>query len=213
MTSTKVAQPTGSSAGGVSDYVSPLPDETRTLSLDADYLRTRVDILNGEVQELQGEARSLDLADRTLGKTKKSVAGLLEELTVERGMGWTDIAEVLGVSVSAIRKWRKGGDASPESRLNLARIAALLDVLEEHGLVQDPASWMEIDLPLDPGFFIRPWDLYLEGHITELIDLAQQRMTVTQVLDQVRPNWRDSRSDFEVILDVDGERSIRQRER
>jgi hypothetical protein len=97
--------------------------------------------------------------------------------------------------------------------LNLARIAALLDVLEEHGLVQDPASWMEIDLPLDPGFFIRPWDLYLEGHITELIDLAQQRMTVTQVLDQVRPNWRDSRSDFEVILDVDGERSIRPRER
>jgi hypothetical protein len=70
---------------------------------------------------------------------------------------------------------------------------------------------MEIDLPLEAGYFIRPLDLYLEGHVTALIDLAEQRQTVTQVLDQVRPNWRESRSDFEVFLDTDGERSIRHR--
>jgi transcriptional regulator with XRE-family HTH domain len=153
------------------------------------------------------------LSDRTLGKTKKSVAGLLDELSSDRGMGWSDIAEVLGVSISAIRKWRKGGDASPERRSKLARIAALLDVLEEKGLIQDPAAWMEMDLPLDAGYFIRPLDLYLEGHVTALIELAEQRQTVTQVLDQVRPNWRESRSDFEVFLDVDGGRSIRRRDK
>jgi transcriptional regulator with XRE-family HTH domain len=188
------------------------PDSTRTLSLQADWLRTAVDMLGGEVQELHGEAREHDLIDRTFEKTKKSVSSLLEELAGERGMGWSDIAEVVGVSISAIRKWRKGGDASPESRSKLARIAALLDVLEEKGLVQDPAAWIEMDLPLDSGYFIRPLDLYLEGHVLALIDLAEQRQTVTQVLDQLKPNWRTNRSNFEVFIDTDGQRSIRPRD-
>ena len=204
-------QPTGTSAGGVSDYALTAPNETRSLSLRADYLRTRVDMLGDEVQELHGEVRERDLTDRTLEKTKKSVAGLLDELKSDRGMGWSDIAEVLGVSISAIRKWRQGGDANPERRSKLARMATLLDVLEEKGLIQDPAAWMEMDLPLDAGYFIRPLDLYLEGHVPALIELAEQRQTVTQMLDQVRPNWRASRSDFEVFLDRDGERSIRRR--
>jgi transcriptional regulator with XRE-family HTH domain len=211
MTLASVGQPTGSSAGGVSDYVPSPSDETRALSLRTDYLRTRTDVLGTEVQELHGEVREQDLADRTLEKTKKAVPGLLDELAGNRGMGWSDIAEVVGVSVSAIRKWRKGGDASPESRSKLARIAALLDVLEEKGLVQDPAGWLEMDLPLETGYFVRPLDLYLEGHTAALLDLAEQRLPVAKVLDQVRPNWRESRTDFEVYLDVDGERSIRPR--
>jgi len=212
MTVTTGGQPTGTSAGAVSDYAAPAPDSTRALSLRADYLRTEVDILGCEVQELHGEARELDLTDRIFEKTKKSASSLLEELAGERGMGWSDIAAVVGVSISAIRKWRKGRDASPESRLKLARIAAMLDVLEEKGIVQDPAAWMEVDLPLDSGYFIRPLDLYLEGHVSALIDLAEQRQTVAQVLDQVRPNWRTNRSDFEVFVDTDGERSIRRRD-
>ncbi len=204
-------QPTGTSAGGVSDYAPSAPNETLALSLRTDYLRTEVDMLGDQVQELHGEARERDMTDRTLEKTKKSVAGLLEELASDRGMGWSNIAEVLGVSISAIRKWRKGCDASPASRLKLARIAALLDVLEEKCLIQGPAAWMEMDLPLEAGYFIRPLDLYVEGHVTALIELAEQRQTVTQVLDQVRPNWRESRSDYEVFIDVDGGRSIRQR--
>lgn len=212
MTVTAGGQPTGTSAGGVSEYAPSAPSQTRALSLRADYLRTEVDMLGGEMQELHGVARENDLADRALEKGKRSVAALLEELTGERGMGWSDIAEAVGVSVSAIRKWRKGGVASPESRTKLARIAALLDVLEEKGLVEDPAAWIEMDFALEPGYFIRPLDLYLEGHMTELIELAEQRQTTAQVLDRVKPNWRQSRSDFEVFLDVDGERSIRRRD-
>jgi transcriptional regulator with XRE-family HTH domain len=212
VTPTTGGQPTGTSAGAVSDYAPSAPSETRALSLRADYLRTEVDMLGGEMQELHGAVREHDLADRTLEKSKKAVATLLEELASDRGMGWSDIAEVVGVSVSAVRKWRKGGVASPESRSKLARIAALLDVLEEKGVIEDPAAWMEMNFTLEPGYFIRPLDLYLEGHITELIELAEQRQTTAQVLDQVRPNWRQSRSDFEVYLDVDGERSIRRRE-
>ena len=213
MTVTTGGQPTGTSAGGVCDYALSAPNETRALSLRADYLRTEVDMLGGEVRELHSEVRGHDLADRSLEKSKKSVANLLEELASDRGMGWSDIAEVVGVGVSAVRKWRQGGVASPESRTKLARIAALLDVLEEKGVIEDPAAWMEMDFTLETGYFIRPLDLYLEGHVSELIELVEQRQTTAQVLDQVRPNWRQSRSDFEVILDDDGERSIRRRDK
>lgn len=212
MTVATGGQPTGTSAGGVAEYAPTTPNETRALSLRTDYLRTEVDMLGGEVQELHSEIREHDLADRSLEKSKKSVANLLEELASDRGMGWSDIAEIVGVSVSAVRKWRKGGLASPESRSRLARVAALLDVLEEKGVIEDPAAWMEMDFTLEPGYFIRPLDLYLEGHLTELVELAEHRQTTAQVLDRVRPNWRQSRSDFEVVVDVDGERSIRRRD-
>jgi transcriptional regulator with XRE-family HTH domain len=212
MSGTAGGEPTGASAGWVSDYAPLAPTPTHALSLQADYLRTAVEALGGEVQALHGEARELDLADRAFQKTKKSVPSLLDELAGERGMGWSDIAEVVGVSISAIRKWRKGGDASPESRSRLARIAVLLDVLQEKGLVEDPAAWMEVDLPLESGYFIRPLDLYLEGHVQALIDLAEQRRTVAQVLDEVRPDWRAARADYDVFIDTDGERSIRRRD-
>lgn len=204
--------PTGTSAGGVSEYGPSAISETRALSLRADYLRTEFDMLGGEMQEVHGEIRERDLVDRTMDKSKKSAGSLLDELAGDRGMGWSDIAAVVGVTVSAIRKWRRGGVASPQSRARLARIAALLDVLEEKGLVEDPAAWMEMEFSLEPGYFIRPLDLYLEGHVTELIELAEQRQTTAQVLDRVRPNWRTTRSDFEVFLDENGERSIRRRD-
>ena len=144
-------QATGTSAGGVSNYAPSALSQTRALSLDADYARTEHDVHGGEVRERQGEARTQYLADSTREKAAKSVAALLKELAGERCMSWSDIAEVLGVSISAIRKWRKGGDASPGSRLKLAQFAALLDVLEEKAPISDPAGWMELDLPLAAG--------------------------------------------------------------
>lgn len=204
-------RPTGTSAGGVTDYVPSAPNATRALSIRTDYLRTNFDSLGGEVQELHDGARSLDLDSRSLDKSKKSVPALLEELGSERGMGWSDIAEVIGVSISAVRKWRKGGDASPESRKNLARIAAYLDLLEEKVMVEDPAGWMEMDLPIGTGYYIRPLDLYLEGHEFALIDIAERRRDIPVVLDEIRPGWRASRSDFEMFTDNDGQRSIRKR--
>jgi len=203
--------PTGTSGGAVSDYRLLVPSETRALSLHAAYLRTDVDFLGNQAKELHGKTREFDLAERTRAKAGLSVATLLDELSIGRGMGWSDIAEVLGLSISAVRKWRKGGDASPESRLKLARIAAFLEMLEDKGIVSDPAAWMEMRLPLAAGFSIRPLDLYLEGHENALLDLAEQREDAEYILDQVRPNWREGRSEFEVVDDDDGERVIRRR--
>lgn len=214
MTTTDIRRPvpTATVAGGVVDYTENVaPVATRSLSLSADYLRSDVDNLGGEVRELHGETRELDLRERAFEQGKKSVATLLEDLAYRRGMGWADIAALAGVSVSAVRKWRKGGDASPDSRTRLARIAAFLDILEEKGLVQDPATWMEMELPLEPGYFIRPLDLYLDGNEIALIDLAEQRKSMEEVLDEVRPDWRSERSDFEVFEDAEGQRAARPR--
>jgi transcriptional regulator with XRE-family HTH domain len=199
---------TGDYAGGIKDYA-PVPSGTRALSIQVDDLRTRTDMTVNDVHGLQDEVRAMDLSDRARIKSKKDVPSLLDELAHQRGMSWTDIAEVTNVSISAVRKWRKGGDASAESRQRLARYAALLDLLEEKGVIQDPAGWMEMDLPLSAGYYIRPFDLYLEGQDVALLDIAEQRKPVEQVLDSIRPGWRESRSQFEVFEDTDGQRSIR----
>lgn len=201
---------TGDRASGIKNYA-PVPIGTRALSIQVDELRTQADMTVSDVHDLQEEVRGIDLNARARNKSRHDVPSLLEELASQRGMSWTDIAEVTGVSVSAVRKWRKGGDASGESRQRLARYAALLDTLEEKGVIQDPAGWMEMDLPLQAGYFIRPFELYLEGQDVALLDIAEQRKPVEQVLDSIRPGWRESRSQFEVFEDVDGERSMRMR--
>lgn len=184
---------------------------TRALSIDASWLRTRADLLLDDVRGLHERTRSLDLDDRAFAKaTGSSVPELLDELTATRGMSWSDVAAATRVSVSAVRKWRKGGAATADNRNSLGRIAALLDVLDECA-VADPAQWMEIRLPLPEGYSIRPLDLYVAGHLAAIIEIAEQRQDAPHVLDQYTPGWRDARSDYTVAVDADGERSIRKR--
>lgn len=198
-------------AEGVRDYADDTtPTITRALSVRRyDILRTDVDILGADIHASHNEIRGYDLSVRTLAKAKKDVPALLTELASERGMSWSDIAELAEVSVSAVRKWRSGGSSTPEKRLALARITAMLDLLEERCMVGDPAMWMEMELPFEePGYHVRPLDLYLGGHDVELLDIAEHRRGVSDVLDDIDPAWRQKRSDFAVYTDTDGQRSI-----
>ena len=179
---------------------------TRALSIDASWLRTRTELLSDDVRGLHERTRAIDLDDRAYA----SVGDLLDELTSSRGMSWSDVAAAAGVSVSAVRKWRKGGTATAENRNSLGRIAALLDLLDDCA-VADPAQWMEIRLPLPAGYAVRPLDLYAAGHPAAVIELAEHRHDADKVLDHYVPGWRDERSDYEVVVGADGERMIRQR--
>ena len=161
------------------------------------------------VDQHQTERRDR-LVDLTAQKLKLSVRGLLTELSVTYGMGWSQIAEAVGVTVSAVTKWRKGETSSGTTRHRLAKLVALLECLSVY--VDEPAGWMEAPLIDEPGYFIRPVDIYLEGGLIELLELADQRITAAQMLDGIRPGWRATRSQFEVFLDTDGERSIRLRQ-
>jgi transcriptional regulator with XRE-family HTH domain len=188
----------------------PVPSTT-ALSISADWLRTGVDMLHDDVRSLHGQTRALDLDDRAHKKaTTSDVPALLEELAFSRGMSWADIAAAAQVSVSAIRKWRNGGAATAENRQRLARIASFLDILEDRG-VADPAQWMEMALPLGPGYYIRPIDVFVEGHAEALIEMVEQRSEVATIIDAAVPGWRDQKSDAEVFVDTDGQRSLRLR--
>lgn len=188
----------------------PVPS-TSALSISADWLRTDIDSLHDGVRTLHGQTRTLDLDDRAHKKaTTSDVPTLLDELAFTRGMSWADIAAAAQVSVSAIRKWRKGGAATADNRQRLARIASFLDLLEKKG-VADPAQWMEMSLPLGPGYYIRPIDLFGVGHAEALIELVEQRSETTTILDAAMPGWREQRSNVEVFVDTDGQRSLRMR--
>lgn len=193
----------------IKDY-EPVPS-TSALSISADWLRTDIDTLHKGIRSLHGQTRALDLGDRAHKKaTTSDVPALLDELAFTRGMSWADIAAAAHVSVSAIRKWRKGGAATADNRERLARVASLLDLLEEKGVL-DPAQWMEMALPLGSGYYLRPIDLFVAGHAESLIELVEQRSDVTTILDSAIPEWRSQRSDVEVFVDTDGQRSLRMR--
>ncbi len=211
METTQTAQtPTAvGQSSSIKDY--DAVSSTSALSISAAWLRTDVDLAQSHMRRLQEQTHTLDLDDRAYSKaTATDVLALLEELAHSRGMSWADIAAAGGVSVSAIRKWRNGGTATAENRQRLAQIAAFLDILEEKG-VADPAQWMEMTLPLPVGYHIRPLDLYADGHAGALLELVEQRQEAQQILGVATPGWRDKRSDFEVFIDVDGQRSLRRR--
>ncbi|MDT0571875.1 helix-turn-helix transcriptional regulator [Streptomyces sp. DSM 3412] len=178
---------------------------------EAGTLRTQVNALGGDIAEIHNQATRDDLRTRAAVKAKRGVPTLLQELAVERGMAWSDIARLVGVSVSAVRKWRTGGDATPEKRRLLAQLAAFLDLLEESS-IEDPAQWLEMDLALPAEYSVRAVELYASGHMIALLEIAGQRRDPAHVLDEIDPQWRDTRrSDIEVFTAADGQLAFRER--
>lgn len=198
------------------------PDRASTSSVNHDHtryssdlvhetghLRDRSEVLNDDVRSLDHEARRRKLDDLANALAQR---GLLELLESARGYGfaWRTIADVVGVSVPALRKWRRGGNASPDNLHAVAGLVAACQVAERMlSPTRDVAAWFE--LPLAPHHMTR-LDLYVEGHIDELFDLASERTTASAVLDRVRPDWRSETSDFEVVQGEDGQPAIVRRQ-
>lgn len=198
-------------SGAVTDY-SSIKSTTQPYTLnDAAHLDDLAKLLQQFTREQLHDFLRENIEKRAAAKARSGVPALLVELTEDRGLSWVDLARLVKVSVSAVRKWRRGGDATAESRLNLARVAAVLDLLAEFA-VADPAQWMEIPLPLPPGYTIRPIDLYEHGDLTGILAIAANRRDAEDVLDGSLPNWRDTcRSDFEVAKAPDGGLGLQRR--
>ncbi|WP_128817693.1 hypothetical protein [Streptomyces sp. S063] len=202
-------------SNGVREYDAP-DSVTHSSAIDyratTGFLRSRAAIVSSDIVDLHNQATEGDLRTRAALKTRMGVKSLLNELAVERGMAWADIAKLAGVSVSAVRKWRTGGDASPEKRGQLARLAGFLDLLEE-SLIEDPAQWIEVPLSLPDGYSVRPVELYALGHLIPVLEIAGLRREPADVLDEVLPEWRSSRkSNYEVFTANDGILAFRERE-
>lgn len=135
----------------------------------------------------------------------------------DRGFSWRDVARLLNVSIAAVQKWRRGDVMSGANRFKMAKVVALLEVLED-GFIIEPVSWLE--MPLKEGVDLSGMDLLLAGRYDLVLEFADDsfhdassRVPVENILDEFDPDWRATRVDqvFESVRAGDGSISIQVR--
>lgn len=174
-------------------------------------LSGKVRLLSADVEDGRREVRSIDLDLRTSAKAALGAELLLEELSTTRGLGWSEIARLCEVSVSAVRKWRAGDSISPERRRSLARLAAFLELLKEVGPVNEPASWL--NMRVSDQLTVTAADLYIDGRADDLLEHAQGHLGLDALLDRWNANWRaTARSEWRVVTGPDDERVLTRRQ-
>lgn len=189
------------------------PESTRAYALTERWgaLQENVDSLRDDIGRNHLSSLRLALSIHAEEKARIEPRQLLNDLSRGRGMSWTAISRMLGVSIPAIRKWRNGEPLSPDNRQRLALLYSLLDMLEDTFHIAEVATWM--DMRLVEGVPVTPADLFRGNALSLLLELANSRRDGQSALDEFMPNWREEypRSDFEVFTAADGELSIRRK--
>lgn len=165
-------------------------------------------------------SRALVLADvrRRLDRAKaphasRSPRDIVMELGDSYGLNQLSIARAVGVTPTAVRKWRRGEHARPEFRDRLALLMALLRLLQDAGQDQ-PAAWLEV--PVSGDSSLTPLDLFSAGRSDLIMLLAAATEDPQTVLDSFDVDWREKYApdrEYMVIVAADGERAIVPRER
>lgn len=152
------------------------------------------------------------LRERSSQLARRDAKDLLDDLAVERGLSWSTIAAMLGLSPTAIRKWRRGGSVNPENREQLAALVAFFEML---GAIKEPiadvGSWVEMRVREDAT--ITPAQLYAAGPLLrwQLLEWARGYIDAATMLDRFDEDWRTTyRRDADYIVGEgpDGERAI-----
>lgn len=144
---------------------------------------------------------------RTSRRGRSSPTEMLEELS-ELGFAWRDVGRLVGVTVQAIQKWRRGAGLSGESRHRIASVLAASDLVAKHYGIQEVASWFE--MPLLRGVPVTPIDLWDARRPDLIFEYASGHTDPEQILTTWDPDWRERyRSDFEVFRAGDSHLSIR----
>lgn len=177
----------------------------------------RAEVLHRLVSDLHSDTAGIrrrglvdELEDRQQVVAASAGTDLLEVLS-DTGFAWRDVARLAQVSVPAVQKWRRGEGMTGANRYRIAKLVALLDVLDNH-LISEPVSWLE--MPVKDGVELSRLDLAMEGRfdlVLELISDDGDPISATSVLDEFRADWRESLVDttFETFVASDGVVSIR----
>ena len=173
-------------------------------------IRDRASEVAGRADALHGRVQRADLDQRAASLQQTDPQDLLETLAVDLGMPWSLVAELANVSATAVRKWRRGGTLTPDSRYRLARIVAFCQVIRElNPRITDPVLWLQT--PLSVHTTLTAKDLYAAGAADGLLDVVAARAEAVQLLDRVAPSWREThRPDtrHRVVMAPDGVPSI-----
>lgn len=194
--------------------ITPLPtiEATQTaasiLTEDIGFDRSRTQTLNQEYGDLHQRIHFVEWQTRTAARGHAGAAEMLGDLA-DLGFAWRDIARLVGVSVTAVQKWRRGGSISGTKRRSVASILAACDLITGHYGVEEIASWFE--MPIVDGAPITAIDLYAGGRPDLVFEYASGHVDdPEQIVTDFEPGWRERyRSDFEVFRADDGDLSIR----
>ena len=201
--------PTGASVG----HAPPRLERTRTIQDvvdDIGYLRNRSESLvhdsrdiHESIGQLHSDSLDEELRSLTVRHAREHLPMLLDWLST-LGFSWRDIAKIAGVSVPAVRKWRRGESATGDNRQRVARIVALCEIAAERYIIADVAGWLET--PLHPEAPLNGLDLMASERFDLVLALAREQPgDPERVLDEFEPNWRARyRSDVEVFTAPDG---------
>jgi transcriptional regulator with XRE-family HTH domain len=144
---------------------------------------------------------------RSAARGKAAPAAMLGEIG-SLGFAWRDVARMLGVSVAAVQKWRRGEGVTGTNRRKIASLLAFCDMITQRHGVDEIASWFE--MPLTADCPVTPIDMYAEEQPRIIFDYAGNHSDPEQALTEFDPEWRERyRSSFEVYEAADGELSIR----
>lgn len=193
----------------------PPISKTRTvvkvLTEDIGWIRRQARDLHEATHELHQRSHYVEWHALTSQRGRSSTRDMLDELA-DVGFAWRDVARLVGVSVPAVQKWRRGEGTTGENRHKVASLLAACDLVSEHYGIQEVASWFE--MPLQLGVPVSPVDLWAGGRPDLVFDHASGHTDADQILTAWDPEWRDRyRSDFEVFRAGDGQLSIRPKER
>jgi len=140
--------------------------------------------------------------------TTRSPQDVVVELLEELGLSQLTVARCLGVTPTAVRKWKRGEPARPEYRNLLSYLAATCRYLEDVG-VHDPGGWLEV--PISATSEASPADLFMAGRADLLVLFAAGLSDPGEVVGEMGPSWVEkfaSDPEYEVVQLGDGSRSV-----
>jgi len=203
----------GTAGSSVARALIPVATRTAAASLTegADDVRHRVKTLSVDAGDAHQRVYQLEWSVLTQQRQAENPLQLLSELA-EAGFAWRDIARLVGVSVPAVQKWRKGDRLSGDNRHKLAGLLAACDFIASHFYVDDLASWFEMRIIDDAP--ITPIDLWISGQPVLFFEYATRHLTPEETMNKFDPEWRQRyASDFETFRDSDGNLGLRMRDR
>jgi hypothetical protein len=173
-------------------------------------LRDGLDATTTEATQLHHSAEELHLAQTTRQLEASPAVDLLDALADELLFPWSLLARVVGVSPTAVRKWRRGETVTPGHHQRLAEFLAFSRTLQHRDpRIDDVPRWFE--MPVDSRSDISRLDLFLSGSRTGLLDLAAARRTGEDLLDEEAQGWRERAATtrrFGVLVHEDGTTSL-----
>ena len=132
----------------------------RLLTEHIGFERRRARVRSDDYQERHEDRHFDEWTIRTRDRGRAGMQDMIEELA-ELGFAWRDVARMIGVSVPAVQKWRRGEGTTGDNRQKVAGLLAACDLVADHYAISEVASWFE--MPIRVGTAVTPIDLWADG--------------------------------------------------